>query len=84
MVHALVKGHGVYVSPVTDESTAKLRRLYELAPIALVMECSGGLAIDPATGKGILEEPIKNYDARAGLFCGTEEDVKFVKQALNT
>ncbi|KAK0743534.1 fructose-1,6-bisphosphatase class 1/Sedoheputulose-1,7-bisphosphatase [Schizothecium vesticola] len=42
VVHALVKGHGVYVSPVTAGSGAKLRRLYETCPVALVVECAGG------------------------------------------
>ncbi|KAK6840862.1 hypothetical protein PG987_001722 [Apiospora arundinis] len=51
VVHALVKGHGVYVSPVTAASKAKLRRLYELFPLALIVECAGGKAIDPATGR---------------------------------
>ena len=51
VLHVLVKGHGIYISPVTKVSQAKLRRLFELAPIALIMECAGARAIDPATGK---------------------------------
>ncbi|KAK1827345.1 hypothetical protein QBC39DRAFT_334272 [Podospora conica] len=47
VVHALVKGGGVYVSPVTGGSKAKLRRLYETLPVALVVECAGGRAVDP-------------------------------------
>lgn len=82
VVHALVKGHGIYVSPVTAASKAKLRRLYELTPIALIMECVGASAIDPATGKSILSRPIEDCDERAGLICGTTEEVDFVKQSL--
>lgn len=82
VVHALVKGHGIYVSPVTAASKAKLRRLFELAPIALIVECASGKAIDPATGKDILATPIKDCDERAGLVCGTAEEVEFVKQSL--
>ncbi len=80
VVHALVKGHGVYVSPVTDASQAKLRRLYELAPIALIVECAGGSAIDPVDGRKILERPIEDCDERAGLVCGTVEEVEFVRR----
>ncbi|KAK7941585.1 uncharacterized protein PG986_013972 [Apiospora aurea] len=82
VVHALAKGHGVYVSPVTGASKAKLRRLYELFPLALIVECAGGRAIDPATGDDILEHPSKDTDERAGLVCGTAEEVEFVKKSL--
>lgn len=82
VVHALVKGHGVYVSPVTEKSKAKLRRLYELAPIALIVECAGGRAIDAADGSRILERVIEDTDERGGLICGTVEEVEFVEKAL--
>jgi sedoheptulose-bisphosphatase len=71
VVHALVKGHGVYVSPVTEASKAKLRRLYELAPLALIVECAGG----SASGKDVLETSILDEDERGGLICGTKEEV---------
>lgn len=82
VVHALVKGHGVYVSPVTKQSTAKLRRLYELAPVALIVECAGGDAIDAGTGRRILETEVRDTDERGGLICGTREDVEIVRKAL--
>lgn len=82
IVHMLVKGQGVYVSPVTAISKAKLRRLYELAPIALIMECLGGLAINSEDGKNILEQPIDKCDERSGMICGTLEEVKSVKHLL--
>lgn len=82
IVHALVKGHGVYVSPVTVASPAKLRRLYELFPIALILECAGGKAIDPATGEDILNRPLGDCDETAGLVCGTAEEVEIVKKIL--
>jgi sedoheptulose-bisphosphatase len=82
VVHALVKGHGVYVSPVTAQSKAKLRRLYELAPIALIIECAGGMALDSATGKRVLETAIEDTDERGGLICGNKEEVEAVRKAL--
>lgn len=75
VVHALVKGHGVYVSPVTSVSDAKLRRLYELCPVALIMECAGGAAVNPADGSRILDVPLGNTDERAGLVCGNSDEV---------
>lgn len=82
VVHGLVKGHGVYVSPVTGASEAKLRRLYELFPIALVVECAGGRAIDSADGEDILSQPLESLDETAGLICGTAEEVETAKRAL--
>ncbi|KAJ5721483.1 sedoheptulose-1-7-bisphosphatase [Penicillium malachiteum] len=82
VVHALVKGHGIYVSPVTGASKAKLRRLYELLPIALIVECAGGKAVDPSSGEDILSRPLDNCNERAGLVCGTMEEVDFVKRTL--
>jgi sedoheptulose-bisphosphatase len=82
LVHALVKGHGVYVSPVTGVSEAKLRRLYELFPIALVVECAGGRAVNPIDGEDILTRPLENCDETAGLICGTAAEVDIAKKAL--
>lgn len=82
VVHALVKGHGVYVSPVTAQSKAKLRRLYELFPVALIIEAAGGKAIDPTNGGRILDAVLQGTDERAGLACGTAEEVDKVRQAL--
>jgi sedoheptulose-bisphosphatase len=82
VVHALVKGHGVYISPVTDKSKAKLRKLFELAPIALLVECAGGAAVDPVTGERILGKAIDNINDRGGLICGTSEEVEFAVQKL--
>ncbi|KAK7417109.1 hypothetical protein QQZ08_011768 [Neonectria magnoliae] len=82
VVHALVKGHGVYVSPVTGASQAKLRRLYELCPVALVVECAGGMAVDPTDGTRILERVVGHCDERAGLVCGTAGEVEISRDAL--
>lgn len=80
--HALVKGHGVYVSPVADSSPAKLRHLYELCPIALVVECAGGRAVDPTTGESILDRQTLGCDERGGLICGTTSEVDTAVQIL--
>jgi len=82
VVHMLVKGHGVYLSPVTGASKAKLRRLYELYPVALIVECAGGRAVDPADGQDILARTLEDLDERAGLLCGNAEEVKFSLESL--
>jgi len=84
IVHALVKKQGVYISPVTGKSKAKLRKLYELYPVALIIECAGGSAVNPEDGSDILTTPIGHCDERAGFVCGTTEEVQFaIKSLLN-
>jgi len=82
ILHTLVKGHGVYISPTNDKSKAKLRRLYETLPIALILECCGGAAINPADGRDILEAPVEYEDERSGIICGTKEEVQKAMQFL--
>lgn len=76
VVHSLVKGHGVYVSPVTGKSEAKLRRLYETCPLALVVECAGGRAVDPVGGGDVLGTAVGGCEERGGLVCGTAREVE--------
>ncbi|CRK39174.1 hypothetical protein BN1723_000710, partial [Verticillium longisporum] len=82
VVHVLVQGQGVYVMPVGGTSKPKLRRLYELCPIALVLETVGGKAVDPVDGRGILETEVKDCDERGGLIFGNVEEVDSVMEAL--
>ncbi|KAI1176448.1 sedoheptulose-1,7-bisphosphatase [Nemania sp. FL0916] len=82
IIHALVKGHGVYVSPVTERSTAKLRRAFELLPVALVVECAGGRAVDPVTGRDVLDTMLRGLDEKGGLVCGNRGEVEGVVEVL--
>ncbi|KAK4238644.1 Sedoheptulose-1,7-bisphosphatase, chloroplastic [Achaetomium macrosporum] len=79
VVHMLVQGQGVYLSPVDqnqDSSKAKLRRLYELCPLALVVECAGGSAIDPSNGQRILERVVQSCDERGGIVLGSTSEAR--------
>ncbi|KAI0403108.1 sedoheptulose-1,7-bisphosphatase [Xylaria palmicola] len=82
VAHALVKGHGVYLSPVAPGSRAKLRRAFELLPVALVVECAGGAAVDPSDGRRVLETPLRDLNETAGLVCGTAAEVERAMDAL--
>ncbi len=82
VMHALNKGHGIYVSPVTGASKAKLRRLYELCPVALVVECAGGRALDAADGQDVLGRAVQDTNERGGLITGNKPDVEFVVEKL--
>ncbi|KAH6634922.1 sedoheptulose-1,7-bisphosphatase [Chaetomium sp. MPI-SDFR-AT-0129] len=90
IVHMLVQGQGVYVSPVLaggdgsrgQASKPKLRRLYELCPLALVVECAGGAAVDPVDGTAVLAREVKDCGERGGLLCGGREEVVEVVKTL--
>ncbi|KAH6603295.1 fructose-1 [Trichoderma cornu-damae] len=77
--HILTKGHGVYISPVTGASEAKLRRLYELLPVGLVVECAGGKAVDE-NGRDVLEKGVEACDERGGIVLGNTDEVE---EAMN-
>jgi len=72
--HALIKGQGCFVSPVSPKAPAKLRWLYEVAAIALIMECSGGDARDER-GDTILDQVCRSMEQRTGLICGSNLEV---------
>lgn len=42
MYHILVKGQGVLANASSKQAMAKLRLLFEAAPIALLIEAAGG------------------------------------------
>ncbi|KAL6851781.1 fructose-1-6-bisphosphatase [Trichoderma novae-zelandiae] len=79
--HILTKGHGVYVSPVAETSGAKLRRLYEVLPVGLVVECAGGKAVDE-NGRGVLEKEVNGCDERGGIIFGNGDEVEEVVRVL--
>lgn len=83
VAHGLSKGHGLYVSPVTAGSKAKLRRLFELCPVAMVVECSGGKALDAADGSNVLDRSVDDINERGALVCGNPGEVDFAMQKLS-
>lgn len=80
--HSLTKGHGVFISPVTGSSKPKLRKLFELFPVALIVECAGGKAADPVSGADVLAEAAEDIEEKGGLICGTSGEVAYALQSL--
>ena len=75
VVHMLVRGEGLYVSPVTARDGPKLRRLYELCPLALVVECAGGAVLDPVGGERVLGRVVADCGEKGGVVFGGVEVV---------
>jgi sedoheptulose-bisphosphatase len=74
----LVKGVGVYTSPVSDAAPAKLRLLYEALPMAFLVECAGGASSD---GRGsLLERTVLSCHERTPVCLGSADEVaRFAK-----
>merc|ERR1712217_172744 len=83
--HILFKEKGIIANISSPAAKAKLRLLYECAPIAFIVEAAGGRSlVDPAFSKGqkmsILDVEVDELDKRIGIcYGGTAEVEKFEK-----
>ncbi|KAK3294397.1 uncharacterized protein B0H64DRAFT_475868 [Chaetomium fimeti] len=82
VVHMLVRGEGLYASPATARDGPKLRRLYELCPLALVVECAGGAVLDPVGGGRVLERAVGDCGEKGGVVFGGVEAVREAVEGL--
>ena len=69
------KRQGIFASPTSAGSPAKLRLAFEAAPFALLVEKSGGKTSDCTTGGSILDVTITAVDQRAALCLGSSKEV---------
>lgn len=70
----LVKGKGVFCNPASPTAKAKLRVLYEVAPIGFLMEKGGAKS---STGSGsVLDIPIDNTEVKSQCCFGSAGEVK--------
>ena len=89
--HILLKGEGVLSNASSPTARAKLRLVFECAPIALIVEAAGGAScvcpsesaehLDPIS---VLDLPISDLDRRIGVCFGSAEEVeRFKKHIFN-
>jgi fructose-1,6-bisphosphatase I len=78
----LIKGKGVFMYPaLTDSPNGKLRLLFELNPMAFLMEQAGGAATN---GKmPILDIVPESLDQRCPIYLGCRDDVEKAAEFLN-
>lgn len=77
----LIKRGGIFMYPhLTDLPSGKLRLLYELNPMAFLVEQAGGAASDGK--RRILDIDPENFDQRAPVFIGTREAVALAEQCI--
>lgn len=87
--HIFMKGQGVMSNASSKTSKAKLRLLYECAPIALIVEAAGGAtcvcpseAGEPMQPVSLLEVPIDHLDRRVGVCFGSVTEVERFKKHI--
>lgn len=78
----LMKGKGIFLYPaLTDMPQSKLRLLFELNPMAFLIEQAGGAATDGTTP--ILDLVPESLDHRAPVYIGCRDDVEKAGEFLN-
>ena len=78
----LLKGGGVFTYPASAKSpNGKLRLLFELEPLAFILEQAGGAATDGT--QRILERKVDKLDARAPIYIGSTYEVTKAKDCLS-
>eukprot|EP00741_Cyanophora_paradoxa_P003414 tig00000704_g3317.t1 len=76
----LIKGKGVFCNPASAAAPAKLRVLYECAPIAKLIEGAGGKSSD---GKqSVLNIKIENTEDRSQVCYGSKGEVERFERYL--
>ncbi len=77
----LIKGKGVFLYPhLQDQPQGKLRVLYELNPMAFLIEQAGGAA---STGRQrVLDLEPAQIDDRAPIFIGCKDDVAMAEKFI--
>ena len=76
-----VKKQGVYVMLNSIAPPSRLSLLYEICPLAFLIEKAGGSATDGMCN--VLDIEIKGYEQRTNLICGSKEDVAYIAEELN-
>lgn len=84
--HILIKGEGVLANASSPSAKAKLRLLFEAAPIALLIEAAGGSscacpseAAEAMAPMSLLDVPISDLDKRVGVCYGSLLEVEKFK-----
>lgn len=79
----LIKKGGIFSYPALKKSpTGKLRLIFELQPMAFILEQAGGMATDGASD--ILAIKPENLDHRSPVYIGSRHEVEKAREFLST
>jgi sedoheptulose-bisphosphatase len=80
--HMFAKSGGVFSNVSSDKARAKLRLLYEVAAMGLLVECAGGVTTHEFEDKSVLDIEIDDLDKRLGVCFGSKGEVEKYKQFM--
>lgn len=80
--HIFAKSKGVFSNVSSEKAKAKLRLLYEVAPMGLIVEAAGGMTTHEAHDGSVLDEKIDDLDRRLGVCFGSVDEVAKYKQFM--
>ena len=72
----VVKEKGVFSNVTSPTTKAKLRLLFEVAPLALIVEKAGGASSADGKCVSALDIEVEKYDQRTQVCYGSKEEVK--------
>jgi len=78
----IVKEKGVFSNVTSPSTKAKLRILFEVAPLGLLIEKAGGFSSCDGQCKSALDIPIETYDQRTQVCYGSLEEVRRFEEYL--
>lgn len=76
-----IKGNGVYSMLDSVAHPSRLHLIYEIIPIAFLIEKAGGKTSDGI--KSVLETEIKGYKQRISFIAGSSNEVDYIVRTLN-
>ena len=82
MYHIFAKSKGIFTNVSSEKAKAKLRLLYEVAPLGLIVETAEGVAIHESEDKSVLDITIEHTDQRTGVCFGGKEEVDIFKKIM--
>ncbi|GMB95387.1 Fructose-1,6-bisphosphatase Fbp [Helicobacter heilmannii] len=81
--HLLSKEGGLFCYPATtDAPLGKLRKLFEVYPLAFVVEKAGGLSFDGM--QNILNAPLNSLHDKSPCFLGSKVEMEALKQWMRS
>lgn len=80
--HMLIKSEGIFSNVSSDKARAKLRLVYEVAPIGLIVECAGGSTTHESYDGSVLDVVIRDLDQRLGVCFGGLDEVETFKKFM--
>eukprot|EP00986_Skeletonema_menzelii_P020445 scaffold31178_cov154-Skeletonema_menzelii.AAC.11 len=80
--HMFAKSGGVFSNVSSEKARAKLRLLYEVAAMGLLVECAGGLTTHEFEDKSVLDFTVDDLDRRMGVCFGSKDEVQKYKDFM--